>query len=280
MTSENTGAVLVTGCSTGIGRATVEALLAHGHTVWASARRVETLADLQARGARTLALDVTDERSMADAVARVETEHGAVGVLVNNAGYGEYGAVEEVEMDQVRRMFETNVFGLARMCQLVLPGMRRAGRGRIVNISSMGGRMTFPLGGYYHATKYAVEAISDALRQEVREFGIRVVVVEPGVTRSNFESTIGESGAMGTDAAHSPYEAMRRSIAKVNSESYANQRLSASSESVAVAIVKAVEAGNPRARYLLTPAARALVATRTLGGTRMWDSVVRRQYRL
>ncbi|MGL5850723.1 MAG: hypothetical protein ACRCZD_08075, partial [Phycicoccus sp.] len=104
--------------------------------------------------------------------------------------------------------------------------------------------------------------------------------VEPGVTRSNFESTIGESGAMGTDAAHSPYEAMRRSIAKVNSESYANQRLSASSESVAVAIVKAVEAGNPRARYLLTPAARALVATRTLGGTRMWDSVVRRQYRL
>ncbi|MGL5816377.1 MAG: oxidoreductase [Phycicoccus sp.] len=280
MASTNTGAVLVTGCSTGIGRATVEALLAHGHTVWASARRVETLADLQARGARTVALDVTDERSMADAVAQVESEHGAVGALVNNAGYGEYGAVEEVAMEEVRRMFETNVFGLARMCQLVLPGMRRAGRGRIVNISSMGGRMTFPLGGYYHATKYAVEAISDALRQEVREFGIRVVVVEPGVTRSNFESTIGESGAMGADAAHSPYEAMRRSIAKVNAESYANQRLSASSESVAEAIVKAVEAGAPRARYLLTPAAKALVATRTLGGARVWDSVVRRQYRL
>ncbi|MGL4177737.1 MAG: oxidoreductase [Dermatophilaceae bacterium] len=272
--------MLVTGCSTGIGRATVETLLAHGHTVWASARRVDTLTDLQARGARTVALDVTDERSMADAVTQVEAEHGAVGALVNNAGYGEYGAVEEVEMDQVRRMFETNVFGLARMCQLVLPGMRRAGRGRIVNISSMGGRMTFPLGGYYHATKYAVEAISDALRQEVREFDIRVVVVEPGVTRSNFEATIGESDAMGADAAHSPYEKMRRSIAEVNSASYANQRMSASSESVAEAIVKAVEAANPRARYLLTPAAKALVATRTLGGTRLWDSVIRRQYRL
>ena len=271
--------VLVTGCSTGIGRAAAQALLARGHTVWATARRPETLADLAAAGAHVTALDVTDEASMSAAVAEVEAAHGAVGTLVNNAGYGEYGAVEEVEMDKVRAMFETNVFGLARMCQLVLPGMRAAGRGRIVNLSSMGGRMTFPLGGYYHATKYAVEALSDALRVEVRPFGIQVVVVEPGVTRSGFEETISASGAL---ASHddSPYAAMRASVAEGNSAAYANPRLSASSESVAQSLVKAIEADRPRTRYLLTPVARAMVTARAVGGDRVWDGIVKRQFSL
>ena len=182
--------VLVTGCSTGIGRAVVEDLLLQGHTVWATARRPDTLADLADRGAHVTALDVTDEASMSAAVAEVEATHGSVGTLVNNAGYGEYGAVEEVDMDKVRAMFETNVFGLARMCQLVLPGMRRAGKGRIINIGSMGGRFTFPLGGYYHATKYAVEALTDALRMEVTAFGVDVALVEPGITRSSFVEKI------------------------------------------------------------------------------------------
>ncbi len=271
--------VLITGCSTGIGRATAEALLARGHTVWATARRPETLADLAAKGARVTALDVTDEASMAAAVAEVEAAHGSVGTLVNNAGYGEYGAVEEVEMDKVRAMFETNVFGLARMCQLVLPGMRAAGRGRIVNLSSMGGRMTFPLGGYYHATKYAVEALSDALRVEVRPFGVQVVVVEPGVTRSGFEETISASDAL---ASHddSPYASMRASVAEGNSAAYANPRLSASADSVAQTLVKAVEADRPRTRYLLTPAARAMVTARAVGGDRIWDGLVKRQFSL
>src|SRR5207302_8923943 len=125
-------------------------------------------------------LDVTSEAPMRDAVAAVEAAEGAVGVLVNNAGYGLHGAVEEADLADVRRQFETNVFGLARLTQLVLPGMRRQGWGRIINVSSMGGRLTFPGGGYYHATKHAVEAISDALRFEVRPFGIDVVVIEPG----------------------------------------------------------------------------------------------------
>jgi short-subunit dehydrogenase len=269
--------VLITGCSTGIGRAAAEALLTRGHTVWATARRPETLADLAAKGAHVTALDVTDEASMSAAVAEVEAAHGAVGTLVNNAGYGEYGAVEEVAMDKVRAMFETNVFGLARMCQLVLPGMRAAGSGRIINLSSMGGRMTFPLGGYYHATKYAVEALSDALRVEVRPFGIQVVVVEPGVTRSGFEETISASGAL---ASHddSPYAAMRASVAEGNSAAYANPRLSASSESVAQALVKAIEADRPRTRYLLTPVARAMVTARAVGGDRVWDGIVTRQF--
>ena len=268
--------VLITGCSTGIGRATAQALLAAGHTVWATARRPDVLSDLKTLGAHVAGLDVTDDESMRSAVAEVEGAHGAVGTLVNNAGYGEYGAVEEVDLDKVRTMFETNVFGLARMCQLVLPAMRQAGRGRIVNISSMGGRMTFPLGGYYHATKYAVEAISDALRVEVLPFGVRVVVVEPGVTRSAFEETIGGSHGL---AAHddSPYAAMRAAVSASNADAYGSQRVATSSESVAKVIVRAVEADKPRTRYLLTPAARAMVTTRTVGGDRVWDALVRRQ---
>ena len=271
--------VLVTGCSTGIGRAVVEDLLRQGHTVWATARRPETLADLAAQGAHVAPLDVTDEASMAAAVAQVEATHGAVGTLVNNAGYGEYGAVEEVELDKVRAMFETNVFGLARMCQLVLPGMRRAGRGRIINISSMGGRMTFPLGGYYHATKYAVEALSDALRVEVKPFGVQVVVIEPGVTRSAFEETISASGAL---ASHddSPYAAMRAAVTTANTEAYANRMMSASSESVAQVITSAVAADRPRTRYLLTPAAKLMAATHTVAGDRVWDRLMAQQFKL
>jgi NADP-dependent 3-hydroxy acid dehydrogenase YdfG len=162
------GPVLITGCSTGIGRATAEHLAKAGHLVYATARRAEAIADLEAAGCHTLALDVTDESSMRAAVEQVVAELGAVGVLVNNAGYSQSGAVEMVSMEDVRRQFETNVFGLTRMCQLVLPGMRAQGSGRIVNISSMGANFTFPGGGVYHATKYAVEAISDALRFEVR----------------------------------------------------------------------------------------------------------------
>jgi len=245
--------VLVTGCSTGIGRAVVEDLLLQGHTVWATARRPDTLADLADRGAHVTALDVTDEASMSAAVAEVEAVHGSVGTLVNNAGFGEYGAVEEVEMDKVRAMFETNVFGLARMCQLVLPGMRRAGKGRIINIGSMGGRFTFPLGGYYHATKYAVEALTDALRMEVTAFGVDVALVEPGIKRSSFVEKTTESDGMG-GAPDSPYAALRASVSRSNAEAYTNRMMSVSAESVAQVVTSAVAADRPRTRYLLTPA--------------------------
>ena len=269
--------VLVTGCSTGIGRAVVEDLLRQGHTVWATARRPDTLSDLADRGAHVTALDVTDEASMSSAVAEVEAAHGSVGTLVNNAGYGEYGAVEEVDMDKVRAMFETNVFGLARMCQLVLPGMRRAGKGRIINIGSMGGRFTFPLGGYYHATKYAVEALTDALRMEVKAFGVDVALVEPGVTRSSFvEKTSDSDGMVGEP--DSPYAAVRASVARSNNEAYTNRMMSASAESVAQVVVSAVAADRPRPRYLLTPAAKVMAATHTVAGDRVWDRLMARQF--
>jgi NAD(P)-dependent dehydrogenase (short-subunit alcohol dehydrogenase family) len=185
-------AVLITGCSSGIGRATARRLALRGTwTVYATARRIDTIRDLERDGCRIMTLDVTNEASMARVVAAIEAEHGAVGVLINNAGYSQSGAVEAVPMERVRAQFETNVFGLVRLSQLVLPGMRRARSGRIVHLSSMGGKIVFPGGGFYHATKHAVEALGDAMRFELAGFGIHVVLIEPGLIRTNFGEAAG-----------------------------------------------------------------------------------------
>lgn len=272
------GPVLITGCSSGIGEATARAFLAAGHTVYATARRPETLTALGAAGARTLALDVTSEESMTKAVAAVEAEHGSVGVLVNNAGYGEYGTVEEVPLDRVRRQFETNVYGATRMAQLVLPGMRRAGRGRIVNVGSMGGRLTFPAGGFYHASKHALEALTDALRFEVAPFGIGVALIEPGLIRTAFGSTAAGTLASTRPEFTGPYAGLNRAADKVMADSYSNTLMSAAPESVASAVLRAATAARPRHRYVITPAARVLINLRRLGGSRLWDAVLRRQF--
>jgi NADP-dependent 3-hydroxy acid dehydrogenase YdfG len=269
--------ILITGCSSGIGKVTARRLLDAGHVVYATARRPETLAELMAAGARGLALDVTDEGSMAAAVKVIEAEHGPVGTLINNAGYGVYGPVEEVAMSDVRREFETNVFGLGRLTQLVLPGMRAAGHGRIINMSSMGGRIVFPTGGWYHASKYAVEALSDALRVEVAPFGVTVVLIEPGLIRTEFESVA--SGGLAPEAASGPYTQLRRNSDEVMRQAY-RSRAGAPPEAVAEVIRKAVEARRPRTRYVVTPAAKAQVQLRRLGGDRLWDSFVRRAYRI
>ncbi len=184
--SEPSKAVLITGCSSGIGRASALRLARSGWTVYASARRLESLAALADAGCRTLALDVTDEQSMRRAVDAVEQAEGAIGVLINNAGYSQSGAIETVPLDAVRRQFETNVFGLVRLTQLVLGGMREQHWGKIVNLGSMGGRLSFHGGGHYHATKHALEAVSDALRFELRGFGIDVILLEPGLITTEF----------------------------------------------------------------------------------------------
>ena len=179
-------AVLVTGCSSGIGRASALALVRAGFPVWASARKAGSLGELEQAGCRVLELDVTDEQSRVAAVRRVEAEHGAVGVLVNNAGHGGGGPVEEVPLSLVREVFATNVFGLVGMCQLVLPGMRTRRNGMIVNLGSAAGLVTPPTGCPYAMTKYAVESLCDALRPEVAPFGVRVVLIEPGAVRTRF----------------------------------------------------------------------------------------------
>jgi NAD(P)-dependent dehydrogenase (short-subunit alcohol dehydrogenase family) len=269
--------ILLTGCSSGIGRATAERLGRSGRPVYATARRLDSIAGLDAAGCRLLQLDVTDEESMSAAVRAVTQAHGRVGALVNNAGYGEYGAVEEVPMDRVRRQFDTNVFGLARMCQLVLPGMRAAGAGRIVNVSSMGGRLVFPGGGYYHATKYAVEAISDALRYEVRPFGISVSVVEPGPIRTEFGTVAAHTLDESADST-GPYSALTDAADTAMASIYAG-RLAGRPEAVAAAIEKALTNRRPRTRYVVTAAARGLIATRGLLPDRAWDGFLRTQFR-
>ncbi len=276
--AEPSKAVLITGCSSGIGHATAALLAEHGWNVYATARRPETLADLEQKGCKTLALDVCDETSMRQAVDAITNAEGAVGVLINNAGYSQSGAVETVPIEQARRQFETNVFGLLRLTQLVLPGMRAQGWGKVVNISSMGGRLTFPGGGLYHATKYSVEALSDALRFELRGFGVDVIVIEPGLIITNFgevaSSSVTEAGDGGA------YEGFNRKVAEVTEGAYSGPmaKLGAGPEAVAKTIERAITAGRPRTRYRVTASAKLMIGQRRLMPDRLWDLMMRTQF--
>jgi NADP-dependent 3-hydroxy acid dehydrogenase YdfG len=271
-------AVLITGCSSGIGEATAERLARDGWKVYATARRPETLAGLEQKGCQTLALDVTDEDSMRAAVDSVCAAEGAVGVLINNAGYSQSGAVESVPVERIRRQFETNVFGLVRMCQLVLPGMRQQAWGKIVNISSMGGRLTFPGGGVYHATKYAVEALSDALRFEVRGFGVDVIVIEPGLIVTNFGEVA--SASVGQSEAAGAYAEFNRKVAKLTDEAYKGPmaKLGGGPDAVAGAIARALGARRPKPRYAVTPSAHLMINQRRVTPDRVWDLMMRAQF--
>jgi len=234
-----------------------------------------------------MGLDVTDEESVRAAVAVVEAEAGAVGVLVNNAGYSQSGPVETVPMDAVRRQFETNVFGPTLLTQLVLPGMRAQRWGKVVTIGSMGGRLTFPGGGYYHATKYALEALSDALRFEVAGFGIDVVLVEPGFIRTGFSETAagsmapGDDSRTGSDADADPYRAFTAAVLASTRTVYERglaARLGGSPEDVAGVVLQAITADPPRARYPVTASARLLHSLRRVLPDRAWDALLARQF--
>lgn len=277
--SDGAKAVLITGCSTGIGRATARQLAALSpYTVYATARDAGALAELEATGCRTLALDVCDEDSMTAAVAAVEADAGAVWALVNNAGYSQSGAVESIPLESVRRQFETNVFGLLRMCQLVLPGMRERRDGRIINIGSMGGKLTFPGGGIYHATKYALEAISDAMRWELAGFGVDVVLIEPGLITTSFGATA--HGSVGA-AEDGPYDEFNRGVAAATAAVYEGpmRHLGGGPEVVAKRIEKALGASNPRPRYTVTASAKLSIGQRKLLSDRMWDRLMTTQFK-
>jgi NAD(P)-dependent dehydrogenase (short-subunit alcohol dehydrogenase family) len=259
--------VLITGCSTGLGRATARGLRALGVATIATARREEDVAELRELGCDTLALDVTDETSRQAAVQAAQRRHGRIGVLVNNAGYGQYGPLEEIPLDAVRRCFETNVFGMLRMAQLVLPAMRAAGRGRIVNIGSIAGRVTVQGGGVYHMTKHAVEALADALRPEVDPFGIEVVNVLPGPFVSSYRDKVVAS--MPESGSESPYALYKRSVAQYMLAFLKPGGFGVmSAEQVAQVVVKAATARRPRTRYAVGlharfgPVGRALIPDR------------------
>jgi NAD(P)-dependent dehydrogenase (short-subunit alcohol dehydrogenase family) len=275
--ADQSRAVLITGCSSGIGHATAERLARGGKRVYATARRPDAIADLAESGCELLALDVTDEDSMRAAVEHVEEREGAVGVLVNNAGYSQSGAIESVPMEAVRRQFETNVFGLARLTQLVLPAMRAQRWGRVVNISSIGGRMVFPGGGFYHASKYAVEAISDALRFEVAGFGIGVTVIEPGLIKTRF-GEVAASSVRDETAGRGAYDEFNEAVATTTADAYENgmlAKLGGTPEDVAKAIEKAVDADRAPTRVAVTASARLLIPQRKFTPDRIWDRIMR-----
>ena len=268
-----TKTALVTGASSGIGAATARKLHGLGYTVYGAARRLDRMKELADEGIRLLELDVTDEDSLRAGVQRILDETGRIDVLVNNAGYGSYGAVEEVPLSEARYQFEVNVFGAARLIQLVLPGMRAQRSGTIVNISSMGGKIYTPLGGWYHSTKFALEALSDCLRLEIKRFGIDVVLIEPGSIRTEWgdiaAGKLRETSGSGLYAAQA--DAMARSM-----DSESNDRRTSPPEVIADTIAKAVTARRPRTRYAAGFAAKPLIMLRHLLPARAFDTVIRR----
>ncbi len=271
-----TKTALVTGASSGIGEAITRRLLADGYRVFAGARRVDRMADLERAGAALLSLDVTDDGSMVAAVERVMAEAGCLDVLVNNAGYGSYGSLEEVPLAEGRRQFEVNVFGLARMTQLVLPLMRAQKSGAIVNISSMGGKIYEPFGCWYHATKFAVEGMSDSLRLELTGTGIRIIIVEPGAIRSEW-ATIAHDNLL-THSGEGPYGPGAQAHARILGAADASPLVSPP-EVVAQTVAKALAARRPRARYAAGGGARPILFLRKILSDRAFDALLRLMFR-
>jgi NAD(P)-dependent dehydrogenase (short-subunit alcohol dehydrogenase family) len=264
--------VLITGCSSGIGRATATVLAQRGFNVYATARRTESIADLEAAGCKTLALDVTSEESM---VAAVEAVGEGIDALVNNAGIQEVGAIESVPMDRVRNLFETNVFGPVRLAQLVLPQMRERGSGHIVTVGSMNGKFTWPGTGYYCGTKHALEAISDALRYETRPFGIKTVLIEPGFVKT----PLGKTAVGRRVQEDGPYASFNDGVAEVTS-SYTTGSLgmlACSAEAVGETVLKALTSDKPRARYRVAPSAGLFMTLRKVLPDAGFDALLRSQ---
>ena len=269
-----TRVAVVTGGSSGIGEKTALRLQTAGFTTYAVARRVDRMQPLGRAGVTTFAMDVTDDASMVAGIERIVEEQGRIDVLVNNAGYGSYGAVEDVPIEEARRQFEVNVFGLARLTQLVTPTMRAQGSGRIVNISSIGGKFYEPLGAWYHATKFAVEGFSDSLRVELAPYGIEVVIVEPGPILTEWNAISRESLVETSrgGAYEERAEAVRRRMEK------ADGRGVSSPDVVARKIVKAATVAHPRARYPVGRGAGTILGARRVLPDRAFDAIVTRLY--
>ncbi|MDP5226773.1 MULTISPECIES: oxidoreductase [Arthrobacter] len=268
---------LVTGASSGIGEATAHSLRKAGFTVYAAARRVDRMTALADDGVKTVSLDVTDDGSARAVVEQIIAVEGRLDVLVNNAGYGSYGALEEVPLSEAQAQLDVNVLGLARMTQLVLPQMRAQRSGRIINISSMGGRFAAPLGAWYHASKFAVEALSDALRIEVAPFGIDVVVIEPGSIRTEWGAiAAGNLQAVSSDG---PYSALAAAVGTtLANTSRPGARMTSGPGVVARAVAKAATTRRPRTRYLIGFGAKPVAVLRRLLPDRAFDAVITRAF--
>lgn len=264
--------ILITGASSGIGFDAARTLARQGHRVYAAARRVDRMEPLKADGVVPIGMDVTDEASLQDGVGAVLAAEGRIDVLVNNAGYGYFGAIENVPLEEARRQLEVNVFGLARLCQLVLPAMREQGSGRIVNISSVAGKAVLLFGGWYHVSKYSVEALSDALRMEMKPFGIDVVLIEPGGIRTDWGLIAADH--LAESSAGTPYEEEGLQESKTLRKAYSIRLLSRPAV-VTRAISRAVNSKRPRTRYRIGFGSGILVLSHALLPDRWWDALMR-----
>ncbi|MCA5931000.1 oxidoreductase [Pectobacterium versatile] len=264
--------ILVTGASSGIGEATALRLKASGHTVYAAARRIERMQKLAEADIRVLPLDVTDSVSVQTVVDTIIAECGCIDVVVNNAGYGSYGAVEEVSPEEGRAQFDVNVFGAVRLTQLVLPHMRAQRSGTVINITSMGGKIYTPLGAWYHGTKFALEAISDCLRLEVEPFGIDVVVIEPGGIKTEWADIAAAKllDVSGRGAYAKQAEAMADSMVGDSS-----RKRQSSPQVIADTIAQAVNARRPKTRYAVGFGAKPMICIRRLLSDRLFDRFMR-----
>ncbi|MFC9685804.1 oxidoreductase [Streptomyces sp. NPDC056948] len=268
-----TKTALVTGASSGIGEATALKLQSLGYTVYGAARRTDRLQKLADGGIRPLAMDVTDDDSMRAGIDRIVSETGRIDVLVNNAGYGSYGAIEDVPLSEGRYQFEVNVFGAMRLAQLALPHMRAQRSGSIINITSMGGKIHTPLGGWYHGTKFALEALSDCLRLELKPFGIDVVVIEPGGIKTEWGSIAADGlRKASSDGAY----AQQANAVATSMTSEANTKRMSSPQVIADAIGKAVTARKPKTRYATGFGARPMITLRRLLPDRGFDTFISR----
>lgn len=266
--------ILVTGASSGLGKDFALQLIKDGHSVYGAARRVEQMADIEAAGGKALKMDVTDELQVKAAVSQIIEEQGRIDVLINNAGYAVYGAVETVAIDDARRQFEVNLFGLARITQEVLPHMRNQKSGKIINISSMGGKIYTPLGAWYHATKHALEGWSDCLRLELKQFGIDVVVIEPGGIKTEFADVLYDP--LVERSKGSAYEKMAMGLANQTKEMYSGNQL-AEPKVITNLIRKAIASGKPKTRYVAGTFAKPMLFIRKWFGDRAFDSVIMSQ---
>jgi len=260
--------IIITGASSGIGYSTAEYLAKQGHKVYGAARRIEKMESLRQCGVTPLKMDVTDEASVKNAVAEVAKKEGRIDVLVNNAGYGSYGAIEDVKLEEARQQFEVNVFGLAAITKEVLPYMRNQKSGRIINVSSMGGRVTTYFGAWYHATKYAVEAFSDALRMEAGEFGIKVSLIEPGGIKTPWGNIAADH--LAESAKGGAYEAKAIKAAEGVRRQYAGNMMS-NPKVISKAISHAVNSCSPKTRYLIGFGAKPIVFLHAILPARCFD---------
>lgn len=263
--------ILITGASSGMGKSAANILHEQGHKVYGAARRVENMSDLKEKGMGVVSLDLTDDQSIKNAVNSVLEKEGRIDVLINNAGYGFYGAAEEVSIKDAKRQFEVNIFGLARITQLVLPGMRANRSGRIVNISSMGGRIYTPFGSWYHATKHALEGWSDCLRLEVKSFGIDVVVVQPGGIKTDWGFIAAEN--LKKTSGDGNYSALANKVADKLTENYTGNQMTPV-DVLGKVIAKAATNKNPRIRYVSGYMAKPSIFIRKWFSDKIFDGVV------